>query len=82
MNGVSLLLDDAIACRNALSMSSCSCSGLAMQELVHWNWKEFRIAPKTVSSGKAEQQVMPWGIHQRSGLPKSSMVVRNVASIA
>ena len=45
---------------------------MAMQELVHRNWKEFLIAPKTSSFGKAEQL---------RGLPKSSIVVRNVASI-
>jgi len=54
-NGVSLLSEDASAWRIASSMSSCSYYGLAMQELVHRNWKVFRIDPKTASSGKADQ---------------------------
>ena len=36
-NGISLHLDDASACKTAFSMSSCSYSGMAMQELVHRN---------------------------------------------
>ena len=36
-NGVSLLLDDASACRTAFSMSPGSYSRLAMQELVYRN---------------------------------------------
>ena len=58
-NGFSLLSYDASARRTAFSMSFGAYSGLAMQELVHRNWKEFMIAPKTASSGKAEQYVVP-----------------------
>ena len=50
--GVTLVSTDASACRTALSMSSSSYSGLAMQEFAHRILKESRIAPKTVSSGK------------------------------
>ncbi len=53
-----------------------------MQELVHRNCKEFIIAPKTASTGKAEQYVMPSKTEHLSGLPKSSLFVRNVDSIA
>ncbi len=53
--GVSLCSDDASACGTALNMSSSSYSGMAMRELVHRKRKEFRIAPKTASSGNAEQ---------------------------
>jgi hypothetical protein len=63
-------------------MSSGSYSGLAMQELVHRCWKEFLTAPKVASSGKAEQHVMPSSIEQLRGLPKSSVVIRNVDFIA
>ena len=59
-------------------MSSGSYSGVAMQELVHRNWKQFMIAPKTTSFGKAEQLVMPSDTEQLRGLPKSSVVVENV----
>ena len=51
-NGVLLLSDEASARRTASSMPSGSYSGLAKQELVHRNWKEFLIPPKTASSGK------------------------------
>ena len=54
-NGVSLISDDASAYMIAFNMSSGSYSGLAMQEQVHRNWKEFITAPKTASSGKADQ---------------------------
>ena len=53
-----------------------------MQELVQRTWKEFMIAPKSASSGKAEQWVIPSDIEQLSGLPKSSVVVKNGESIA
>jgi hypothetical protein len=56
--GVSLCSDDASACRTALCMSSGSYSGLTKHELVHRKRKDFRIAPKTASSGKAEQYIM------------------------
>ncbi len=63
-------------------MSSGSYSGFAMQEEVQRNLKELWIAPKLMSSGKAEQYVSPSVIGQLRGLPKSSVVVRNVLSIA
>ncbi len=53
--GVALVSDDTSACRTALSMSSGSYSGLAMQEFIHRNLKESIIAPKTVSSENVEQ---------------------------
>ena len=53
--GVALVSDDTCACRSALSRSSGSYSGLAMQEFVNRNMKEYIIAPKTVSSGDVEQ---------------------------
>ena len=80
--GVALVSDDTSACRTTLSMSSSSYSGLTLQEIVHRTLKESIIAPKTVSSENAEEQVMPSNIEQLiSGLPKSSEVVRNVDSI-
>ena len=54
-NEVSLLSNDDNAWRTAFSISSGSYSGLTMQELDRLSWKEFIIAPKTVSSGKAEE---------------------------
>ncbi len=81
-NGASLFSEEARTCRTVFSMSSGSYSGLAMQELVHRYWKEFITAPKAASSGRAEQYVMPFGIEQMKGLPKSSIVTRNVISIA
>jgi hypothetical protein len=53
-----------------------------MQEEVQRYLKELWIAPKLTSSGKAEQYVSPSVIGQLRGLPKSSVVVRNVLSIA
>jgi hypothetical protein len=53
--GVALVSDDTSACRTASSMSFGSYSGLAMQEFVHRNLKESKIAPKAVSSKNAEQ---------------------------
>ena len=58
-NGVPLLSDDGSKRRTAFNMSSGSCSRLAMQELVHRNWKEFMVAPNTASSEKVEQKVIP-----------------------
>ncbi len=63
-------------------MSSGSYSGLYMHDAVHRYWKELMFAPKLVSSGKAEQYVMPSVIGQLRGLPKSSVVVWNVCSNA
>ncbi len=53
-----------------------------MHEAVHRYEEESMIAPKRISSGKAEQYVKPLVIEQLSGLPKSSVVVWNVCSIA
>ena len=63
-------------------MSSSSYSGLWIHEPVHRKKKEFRIAPKTASSGNTEQQVILPDMEQFSGLPKSFIVVRNVFSSA
>ena len=49
-NGVSLFSDEASACRTAFGMSLSSYSGMAVYELVHRNWKEFMIAPNSMSS--------------------------------
>ena len=81
-NGSSVWSEEAKACRTAFSMSSGSYSGLAIHDAVHQYWKELMIAPKLVSSGKAEQYFMPSVIGQLRGLPKSSMVVWNVCSNA
>ncbi len=70
--------DESSACSTALSMSSGSYSGLAMQELVMRKIKEFIAAPKVSSSGKAEQYGIPIGKKQLRGLPQISVVVRNV----
>jgi len=79
---VSLLSEDASACRTYLSMSSCSSSKLAMHERVNRKRKEIRISSKIASSRNAEQKVMLMLMEQFSGLPKSFVVVRNVDSIA
>ncbi len=63
-------------------MSSGSYSGLAMHDAVHRYWMELMIAPKLVSSGKAEQYVIPSVVGQLRGLPKSSVVVWNACSNA
>ena len=81
-NGVSVCSEEARAWRTACSMSSGSYSGFAMQEEVQRNLKELWIAPKLMSSGKAEQYVSPSVIGQLRGLPKSSVVVWNVCSNA
>ncbi len=81
-NGASACSEYARAWRTACSMSSGSYSGFAMQEVVHRYRKELRIAPKLTSSLKAEQYVRPSIIGQLRGLPKSSVMVKNVCSIA
>ena len=81
-NGSSVWSDADSAWRTALSMSSGSYYGLAMQDAVQRKLKELRIAPKLTSSGKAKQYVKPSVIEQLRGLPKSSVVVWNVYSIA
>ena len=63
-------------------MSSGSYSGLAKQDPVQRYRKELIIAPKLVSSGKAEKQVIPSVIVQLRGLPNSSVLVQNVRSKA
>ena len=81
-NGSSRCSEEAKACRTALSMSSGSYSGLAKQDPVQRYRKELIIAPKLVSSGKAEKQVIPSVIVQLRGLPNSSVLVQNVRSKA
>ncbi len=81
-NGESICSDEASAWRTAFNISSGSYSGFAMHEAVHRYEKESMIDPKFISSGKAEQYVTPSVIEQLSGLPKSSVVVWNVCSIA
>jgi len=82
INGMSVHSDEASAWSTALSMSSRSYSGLAMQEMVHRKRKELMNVPNISSSGKAEQYVIPPVIEQLRGLPKSSGVMRNVDSSA
>ncbi len=48
--------------------------------VVHRKRKKFTTAPKVSSSGMTEQYVIPPAIEQLRGLPKSSVVVRNVVS--
>ena len=81
-NGSFVCSEEAKACKTAFSMSSGSYSGLAMHDAVQRYLNELRIAPKLTSSGKAEQYVSPSVIGQLRGLPKSSVVMRNVLSIA
>ena len=73
---------DASACKTAFTMSSGSYSRFALHEQVHQKRKEFRVTPKAMSFRNAEQCVMMPDIEQLSGLPKKSVVVRNVVSIA
>ena len=74
---------EASACSTALSMSSGSYSELVIQGLVHRKRKELMTASKFTSSGKTtEQYVIPPVMEQLSGLPNSSVVVRNVISSA
>ena len=72
--------EEASAWRTALSMSSGSYSGMAIDELVLRYRKESVIAPKISSSWKAEQYETPLVMEQLRGLPKSSVSVRNVRS--
>jgi len=72
----------ASAWRTALSISSGSYSGLDIQEPVKRCRKESVIAPNMSSSGKAEQYEMPPDMEQLRGLPKSSVLARNVRSKA
>jgi hypothetical protein len=81
-NGVSVCSEEARAWRTACSISSGSYSGFAIQDEVQRYLNELWIAPKLTSSEKAEQYVSPSVIGQLRGLPKSSVVVRNVLSIA
>ncbi len=77
-NGASVCSEDAKAWRIACNMSSGSYSGFAMHEAVQRYLNELMIAPKLTSSWKVEQYVSPSVIGQLRGLPKSSVVVRNV----
>jgi hypothetical protein len=81
-NGVSVFSEEASAWRTALSISSCSYSGLAMHVFVHRYRKESNIAPHLSFSRKSEQYVIPSVIEQYRGMPKSSVVVRKVFSSA
>jgi hypothetical protein len=74
--------DEARACRTPLSISSGSYFGLAIHEPVQRYRKESVIAPKTSSSGKAEQYEIPPDMEQLRGFPKSSVSERNVRSRA
>jgi len=70
--------EEASAWKTALSISSFSYSGLAIHEPVQRYRNESVIAPKILSSGKAEQYEIPPIMGQLRGLPKSSLVVRDV----
>ena len=61
-SGISVHSEDAIASRITLSMSSGSYSELAMHEMVQRKRKAFMTAPKTSSSRKVEQYVIPAAI--------------------
>ena len=80
-SGVSLRSDEASAWKIVFRMSSGSYSGLAMHEPVHVRWKEFMTAPKIAPTGKTEQYVVSSYVEQLIGLPKSSVVVRNVDAV-
>jgi hypothetical protein len=78
--GVSGDSDESRAGRTALSMSSGSYSGLTIHEPIQRYLKESVIAPKTLSSGKAEQYEIPPDLEQFRGLLKSSVSEMNVRS--
>jgi hypothetical protein len=63
-------------------MSSGSYFGLAIHEPVQRKRTETVVAPKTSSSGKAEQYEIPLDIEQMRGLPNSSLSDKNVRSNA
>ena len=63
-------------------MSSGSYSGLAIHEPVHLYEKASVMAPNASSNLKAEQYAMSLDMEQLRGLPKSSVVERNVCSRA
>ena len=81
-NGVFVHSEDASGCITALSTSSGSYSGLAMQELVHRKRKKLMTAPKFTSPGKAEHYVIPPVMEQLRGLSNRSVLVRNILSSA
>ncbi len=74
--------NEASVWRTALSISSGSHFGLAIQELVKRDRKESAIAPKFSSSGKAEQYEIPPDMEQLRVLLKGSVLVRNVRPMA
>ena len=80
--GVSVDSWEAGGCRTALSMSSGSYCGLAIQEPIQRKRTALINAPKISSSGKAEQHVIPHVMKHMRGLPEISAVVRNVLSSA
>ena len=59
-----------------------SYSGLAIHEPFQQYRNESMIAPKISSYGKAEQYEIPPVMEQLRGLPKKSLVARNVRSSA
>jgi len=74
--------EEASAWRTSLSISFSSYSGLAIHEPVQRYRNKSVIAQKISSSGKAERYEIPPVMEQLRGLPKSSLVVRNVHSNA
>ena len=80
--GVSIHSEEASAKRNALSMSSGSYPGFAIQEPVHQKRRKFITAPKFSSSGKPKQYAIQPVMEQLRGLPKSYDEVRKMRSRA
>ena len=80
--GVSCDSEEERAWRTALSISSGSYSGLAIQEPVQRYRNESVVAPNISSSGKVEHYEIPLDMEQLRGLPKSSLSDRNVRSNA
>jgi hypothetical protein len=76
--GVFVDSEEASAWRTALSISSGSYSGLAIHEPVQRYRNKSVIAPKISSSGKAEHNEIPPDMEELRGLPKSSLLDRNV----
>ncbi len=74
--------EEASAWRITLSISSGSYSGLAIHEPVHRYRNESVIAPTISSSRKVEQYEIPLDMEQLRGLPKISLLDRNVRSNA
>ena len=77
-NRVPLHSEEASAWSIVVSMLSGSYSRKAMQEPVHRKREGFMTAPKFSSFGKVKQYVIPPVVEQLRGLPKSSVVARNM----